>query len=141
MLVLGKQPNYSIVISSWAVLRRAFVRRKPYINVNRWFTTFINQPEVKAVIGEFKLCEKMTEFDAKKIAESQGKSAPKDKKEKKQAPKKEAPKKEKEAPPPAEELDPTEEALATEPKSKDPFDALPKGYKLFFIFSNSSLAS
>jgi elongation factor 1-gamma len=28
---------------------------------------------------------------------------------------------------PAEELDETELALAAEPKSKDPFDALPKG--------------
>ncbi len=53
--------------------------------------------------------------------------AAKEKKEKKPQPKKETPKKEKEEAPPAEELDPTEEALAAEPKSKDPFDALPKG--------------
>lgn len=101
------------------------VCRKPYINVNRWFNTIVNQPEVKAVIGEFKLCEKETEFDAKKIVEQGKASVPKDKKEKKKEVKKEAPKKE--APPPAEELDPTEEALAAEPKSKDPFDSLPKG--------------
>ena len=52
-----------------------------------------------------------------------------EKKEKKQQQqqqqqKKETPKKEKE---PAEELDASEEALAAEPKSKDPFDSLPKG--------------
>ncbi|XP_065205240.1 elongation factor 1-gamma [Planococcus citri] len=99
--------------------------RKPYINVNRWFVTFINQPEVKTVIGEFKLCEKQTEYDAKKIADQKAKSAPKDKKEKKPAPKKEATPKP--TAPPAEELDPAEEALAAEPKSKDPFDSLPKG--------------
>nr|ABM55534.1 putative translation elongation factor 1-gamma [Maconellicoccus hirsutus] len=93
--------------------------RKPYINVNRWFVTFINQREVKTIIGEFKLCEKQTEYDGKKIAEQKGKSAPKEKKEKKPAPKKETP--------PDDELDPTEEALAAEPKSKSPFDALPKG--------------
>merc|ERR1719318_1246661 len=29
--------------------------RKQYQNVNRWFITFINQPQVKAVIGEVKL--------------------------------------------------------------------------------------
>ena len=49
-----------------------YLNRKPYQNVNRWFTTLINQPQVKAVIGEFKLCEKMAEFDAKKFAEFQG---------------------------------------------------------------------
>lgn len=47
-------------------------RRKSYQNVNRWFTTVVNQPQFKAVIGEFKLCEKMAEFDPKKFAEFQG---------------------------------------------------------------------
>ena len=37
--------------------------RKPYQNVNRWFTTLINQPEFKEVIGEFKMAEKMAQFD------------------------------------------------------------------------------
>ena len=46
--------------------------RKPYQNVNRWFTTVVNQQQFKAVIGEFKLCEKMAEFDPKKFAEFQG---------------------------------------------------------------------
>lgn len=55
---------------------------------------------------------------------SGGTSAPKEKKEKKQA-KKEAPKKEEE---PADDLDPTELALAAEPKAKDPFSLLPAGY-------------
>ena len=49
------------------------MNRKPYQNVNRWFTTIINQPQVKTVIGDFKLCDKMAEFDAKKFAEFQGK--------------------------------------------------------------------
>ena len=46
--------------------------RKPYGNVNRWFTTVINQPNVKAVVGDFALCTKMAEFDAKKFAEFSG---------------------------------------------------------------------
>jgi elongation factor 1-gamma len=46
--------------------------RKPYQNVNRWFTTVVNQPQFKAVVGDFKLCEKMAEFDPKKFAEFQG---------------------------------------------------------------------
>ncbi|GLH12773.1 Elongation factor 1-gamma [Gryllus bimaculatus] len=116
------------------VLGPAF--RKPFQNVNRWFTTIINQPEVKAVIGEFKLCEKMAEFDAKKFAEHQaalksmspketsGGSAKKEKKKEKQQEKEE---KIHNAGEPAEEMDATEMILASEPKSKDPFDALPKG--------------
>jgi hypothetical protein len=42
------------------------------VNVTRWFTTVINQPNVKAVIGEIVLCTKMAEFDAKKFAEFSG---------------------------------------------------------------------
>jgi elongation factor 1-gamma len=45
--------------------------RKPYPNVNRWFTTLVNQPEFKAVIGDFKICEKEGVFDPKKFAEFQ----------------------------------------------------------------------
>merc|ERR1712066_649824 len=33
------------------VLDPAF--RKPFVNVNRWFLTVVNQPNVKAVIGDF----------------------------------------------------------------------------------------
>lgn len=47
--------------------------RKPYQNTNRWFNTVLNQPQVKAVIKDFKLCEKQAEFDPKKFAEVQGK--------------------------------------------------------------------
>merc|ERR1711976_1059372 len=35
--------------------------------------TVINQPQFKSVLGEFKLCEKMAQFDAKKFADFQGK--------------------------------------------------------------------
>eukprot|EP00736_Rhodelphis_marinus_P013519 Rmarinus@m.24562 len=31
--------------------------RKSFTNLNRWFNTMLNQPQVKAVIGEFKYCE------------------------------------------------------------------------------------
>ena len=37
--------------------------RQAYQNTNRWFTTIVNQPQVKSVIGEFKFCEKMAQFD------------------------------------------------------------------------------
>merc|ERR1719391_255364 len=55
--------------------------RKPFLNVTRWFTTVINEPNAKAVIGSFTLCSKMAEFDAKKFAEFSGKAGG-DKKEK-----------------------------------------------------------
>ena len=42
--------------------------------MNRWFTTVVNQPNVKKVVGSVALCEKMAQFDAKKFAEFQGQS-------------------------------------------------------------------
>lgn len=55
-----------------------------------------------------------------KAGKESKKEEKKDKKEKKPAPKKE--------PEPEEELDAADAALAAEPKDKDPFAALPKGY-------------
>merc|ERR1711970_914165 len=102
------------------VLDPAF--RKPFMNVTRWFTTVINQPNAKAVIGTVALCSKMAEFDAKKFAEFSGKGG--DKKGKEKAPKaekKKEPEKKKEK-----EVEP-EADFPAEPKKKDPLDALPKG--------------
>ena len=39
--------------------------RAPYVHVNRWFLTCINQPQFKVVLGEVTLCEKMATFDGK----------------------------------------------------------------------------
>merc|ERR1712154_631622 len=80
--------------------------------------------QVKKVIGDFKLCVKMAQFDAKKFAEV-GKAAGGDKKGKKEdkKPKEEKKPKEKKKEEPAE---PAEE----EPKpikQKDPFEGYPKG--------------
>ncbi|CAI8032197.1 Elongation factor 1-gamma [Geodia barretti] len=52
--------------------------RAPYVNVNRWFATCVNQPQFKAVLGDVPLCTKMAVFDAKKYNEL----FPKEKKEK-----------------------------------------------------------
>lgn len=104
--------------------------RSEYVNVNRWFTTVLNQPQVLKVVPNFKLAVKAIEFDPKKYAEFQAKTGGAAKPQKEQQPKKEkkpaAPKKEKEVEP-EEEPDAAELALAAEPKSKDPFEALPKG--------------
>merc|ERR1711997_1162163 len=99
-------------------------------NVNRWFTTIVNQPQVKKVVGAIKLAEKMAQFDAKKFAEMQKEtgagSGKKDNKKQE--------KEKKEATPAAEEDEPL---LPAEPK-KDPMAAVPKGnfdmddFKLFY---------
>uniref|UniRef100_A0A8C4X0G6 Eukaryotic translation elongation factor 1 gamma n=1 Tax=Eptatretus burgeri TaxID=7764 RepID=A0A8C4X0G6_EPTBU len=110
------------------VLEPAF--RQPYGNVNRWFMTCVQQPQFKTVIGEVKLCEKMAQFDAKKFAEWQPKKEGKDKaaKESKQdkKDKKDDKEKKKNKIQNDEEMDMTDEVLASEPKSKDPFAVLPK---------------
>jgi len=99
--------------------------RKPYQNVNRWFTTMINQPEVKSVLGEVQLCSKMAVFDAKKYKELHGGGGD-DKKKEKKPQQQQQPKKEKQAPAPK----PAKEEEEEEPKpkeSKDPFADMPKG--------------
>lgn len=105
--------------------------RAPFGSVTRWFTTVLNQPQVKAVVKNFTLCAKAAEFDAKKFAEFQAKTGAagqqKEQKEKKKEAKPAPAKKEKKEAEPAEEMDAAEMALAEEPKSKDPFDAMPKG--------------
>jgi elongation factor 1-gamma len=115
------------------VLDPAF--RQPFGNVNRWFNTILNQQQVKAVVTNFKFCEKEAVFDGKKFSEFQAKLSgsgagagdqKKDVKKEKKQEKPQPAKKEKE-PECKEELDPAEEALLAEPKSKDPFDSLPKG--------------
>jgi len=108
------------------VLEPAF--RKPFMNVTRWFSTVINQPNAKTVIGDFALCSKMAEFDAKKFAEFSGKgSSKKDAKEKAPKPekKKESEKKKEEKKPKEPEAD--DNGIPAEPKKKDPFESMPKG--------------
>ncbi|XP_060834453.1 elongation factor 1-gamma [Rhopalosiphum padi] len=104
--------------------------KKPFTNVNRWFDTIVNQPKVVKVIGKFEYCQKTAEFNQKTYADFQGGSgekksqAKKEKVTKKAAePKKAAPKEEVQE----EEPDAAELILAAEPKSSNPFDALPKG--------------
>merc|ERR1712230_253904 len=104
------------------VLDPAF--RKPFTNVNRWFTTVVNQPNAKAVLGQVDLCTKMAEFDAKKFAEFSGKGDNK-KGKKEKAPKQEAkkqPEKKKEEKKP----EPEEDVPKIE-KKPDPLEKMPKG--------------
>ncbi|XP_037945895.1 elongation factor 1-gamma [Teleopsis dalmanni] len=102
--------------------------RSGFGNVNRWFITILNQPQVKQVIKNYVLCEKAIVFDPKKYAEFQAKTSGKPQVNKQEKTEKPVPKKtEKVKAAPVEEMDIADEALAAEPKSKDPFDAMPKG--------------
>jgi len=92
--------------------------RKAFVNLNRWFTTLVNQPNFKSVVGEVKLCEKMQ--IAPKAAEAPKEEAPKKEAPKKEAaPKKEPPKEEKSL----EEIAEEEEKKAA--KLPNPLDQLP----------------
>jgi len=92
--------------------------RSEFVNVNRWFTTFINQPEVKSVIGEVTLAEtaKVAPAPAKK------EKAPKEEKPKEQP----KPKQEKKPEPKPAADDEDEEEGEKEEKKKNPLDDLPK---------------
>lgn len=89
------------------VFEPAFV--KPYEHVVRWFTTCVNQPEFKSVLGEVVLCEQM--MVAKKETKKEAVvKAPKEKK----------------APEPAgEDLEAIAAAEQAGPKEKNPLDLLP----------------
>lgn len=39
--------------------------RGQFVNTLRWFTTCVNQPEFKKVLGEFKFCETEATFSGK----------------------------------------------------------------------------
>jgi elongation factor 1-gamma len=120
--------------------------RKPYQNVNRWFTTLVHQPQFAAVIGkDFQLCEKMAQFDAKKFDElhkghhgghghhpqqhggqgGHGKGGKQQEKKPQQQPEKK-PEQPKKKPEPAADDEEEEESFEDKP-SKDPFANLPKG--------------
>lgn len=88
--------------------------RKGFVNTNRWYLTVVNQPEVKAVVGEVKLTDKMEVAKEVEVKKEEPK---------KQEPKKEQPKKEAAPKKPA---DDEEESFEDEkPKKKNPLDFLP----------------
>ncbi|KAL3985464.1 Elongation factor 1 gamma conserved domain family protein [Acanthocheilonema viteae] len=108
--------------------------RASLINVNRWFRTIINQKTVKDVLGEVQFAVEVLRFDSAKFKElsaklSKERTSHKDGKNKGQN--KEQQKEDKKAKKIKnendDEADATDEALAQEPKSIDPFAAMPKG--------------
>jgi len=95
--------------------------RKEFVNTNRWFVTIVNQPEVKAVLGEVKLSEKA----AVAVAAAKEKKEKPAKEVKPQQPKQEKKVEKKVEEKPADEEE--EEDYEQEDKGKkNPLDLLPK---------------
>ncbi|KAH9406166.1 Translation elongation factor [Tyrophagus putrescentiae] len=110
--------------------------RSAFGNLNRWFTTLVNQKEFAAVLGKVELCESVKQLQAgagQAQAGQQGKKENKKKEAKKQAaeqPKKAEPKKKE-----VEEQDDGGDEINLAPKPKDPFEKLPEGQR---FYSNNS---
>jgi len=99
--------------------------RKPFGNLTRWFMTVVNQEAVKKVLGEVTLCTVCPEFCADKHAKQTAAAAAAPAKKAKEPKVKEAkPPKEKK---PKSDVEEEDEIMAAEPKSNDPFAAMPKG--------------
>jgi len=119
--------------------------RAPFGNVNRWFTTVVNQPQFLTVIGEVTLAEKEAKFNADLFAQYQADTKKEVKKEepkkevkkevKKEEPKKEEPKKE--AKKPAKDDDEEEEDEYAEKPAKDPLAGLPPSPFVLDAFKRS----
>ncbi|XP_046968027.1 elongation factor 1-gamma [Vanessa cardui] len=94
--------------------------RSSLVNVQRWFLTLANQPQVSSVTGAITLCEAPPTYNPKKCLVQSKKDG--EKKEKKAEKKEQSKKKEEKAEP---ALD---DDIEEKPKeSKDPFDSMPKG--------------
>ncbi|KAB0398117.1 hypothetical protein E2I00_000422, partial [Balaenoptera physalus] len=92
-------------------------KQEAFPNTNRWFLTCINQPQFRAVLGEF------AESQLKKDTPRKEKAS-REEKQKPQAERKEE--KKTTAPAPADELGECERAAAAEPEAEDAFARLPK---------------
>lgn len=95
--------------------------RRQYTSVTRWFTTMINQPEFRAVIGELKLCEKTPTIPTVSAAKVAPK--PEEGETKKKADTKKKAKKKKEEENEDQEEEPLDEYK--EPKKKSKLESLP----------------
>jgi elongation factor 1-gamma len=91
--------------------------RKQFINTNRWFLTIVNQPEVKSIVGEVTLCEKM------QVAKETPKEEKTEKPVQQEKPKEQ--KKEEKKPKKKEEEDEEDEPIEKEEKKPNPLDFLP----------------
>eukprot|EP01103_Thecamoeba_quadrilineata_P006012 TRINITY_DN15751_c0_g1_i1.p1 TRINITY_DN15751_c0_g1~~TRINITY_DN15751_c0_g1_i1.p1 ORF type:complete len:440 (+),score=110.22 TRINITY_DN15751_c0_g1_i1:127-1320(+) len=104
--------------------------RKPFTHVVRWFTTLINQPNFKEVIGEFTFATKMAAAAKPEGAAEQPKQQKKEKPKAEKKPEAEAAPAEKKQSKPKKKKDDDEEEEdefkePEEPKGSNPLDQLP----------------
>jgi len=114
-LALDLLPAYQYVLGDEA---RAKIQ-----NVNRWFMTVVNQPEVKDVVQEVRFISTPSTFNEEEYKRVQAKlavKAPQNQKVTQQSSSNKAAEQE-------EEMDAADEALAAQPKFIDPLSALPAG--------------
>lgn len=90
--------------------------RRPFGNVVRWFNTVINQPHVKSVLGDVKLCSEAPSLKPAASGKAKEKK-PKQENQKPKQPKQEKPKKQQKN---------EEEVELAPPKPVDPFASHPK---------------
>uniref|UniRef100_A0A915Q7U5 eEF-1B gamma n=1 Tax=Setaria digitata TaxID=48799 RepID=A0A915Q7U5_9BILA len=122
-------PAYQYVLDETA--------RTSLVNITRWFKTIINQPHVKDVLKELQFAVKVSEFSSKKFNQLSAKlhkehaghkdGKNRDQHEKQTKEQKEDKKTKETKETSCDEPDAADEALAQEPKSTDPFLAIPKG--------------
>jgi len=98
--------------------------RKSFANVTRWFTTVVNQPQVKEVLGSVTLAEKMA-VAKPPAAEEKPKEAKKEAHKPKEEKPKEQPKKKEAKPADDEEEDEDYDEEKKEKKAPNPLDSLP----------------
>ncbi|KAG5897562.1 hypothetical protein JTB14_007276 [Gonioctena quinquepunctata] len=98
--------------------------RKPFVNVNRWFNTLVNQAEFKAILGDVEICSKVAQPGYIKPAPTPAKGKKEEKKQEKKSEKK--PEKKAEKKKEAEEADDIDDELKPQ-KQDDPFATMPKG--------------
>lgn len=111
--------------------------RVSLVNVNRWFRTIINQEPVKDVLGEVQFAVQISKFDSTKFKELSTKTSKelsgykdgknKDQHLKNKVQQKEDKKNKRSKSEKDDELVAVDEVLDQEPKSVDPFAAMPKG--------------
>lgn len=108
--------------------------RDSLVNVTRWFTTVVNQKLVKEVLGDVKLADQVSTFNADTYKKNSS-----SKKEGKHHEKHDKKSEKAEKPKPAPKNEEPEDDMPAEPKFVDPFAEMPGGQVYFMAKKVQSL--
>mmetsp|Transcript_26830 Transcript_26830/g.46257 ORF Transcript_26830/g.46257 Transcript_26830/m.46257 type:complete len:424 (+) Transcript_26830:81-1352(+) len=131
--MVGEKITLADIVGTCSLLHlfRVYIdmeKQDEFVNVTRWFSTCINQPEFAAVLGPVTLCEKAPEAAAAKKEEKKKEEKKKEEKPKEEKkPKKEEPKEEE----PEDEDYGDEDGEKKSKKPPNPLDLLPKSSMVF----------